>query len=86
MDLVYLAKAGNLSIGEEVPEGIKLIISESTLPEFFYDKTAPLAGPAGLEDAIRKGLLRKATDADVDAWVNAVVASTSNRDVPPILP
>jgi hypothetical protein len=84
VDLVYLAKAGNLSIGEEAPEGTTLITSESTHPEFFYDKTAPLAGPAGLEDAIRKGLLRKATDADVDAWVNAVVASTSNRDVPPI--
>jgi hypothetical protein len=28
--------------------------------------------------------LRKATDVDVDAWVNAAVANTPSRDVPPI--
>jgi hypothetical protein len=84
VDLVYLAKAGIIAIGDAVLAGTKLVTSASTPPEAFYDKTAPMAGPAGLEDAVRKGLLRKATDADIDAWVNAVVASTPSRDLPPI--
>jgi len=54
-------------------------------PESFYDKTAPLAGSAGLKEAVRKGLLREATDADADAWVKTVAKSNIHRkDVPPI--
>lgn len=82
VDLVYPAKNGDVVIGDPVPAGVKLITSESNPPESFLDTTAPIAGPAGLEDAVRKGLLRKATEADADAWVDAVDAYGPDRDVP----
>ena len=84
VDLVYLSKNGDILIGEPVPSGEKLIASESNPPESFHDKTAPIAGTAGLEDAVGKGLLRKATEADFDAWVDAVMANMPDRDVPSI--
>jgi hypothetical protein len=49
------------------------------------DAKAPLAGHAGLHHAVAKGLLRPATEADVDAWMavqRPVIAKTS--DLPPV--
>lgn len=83
-DLVFLAKNGVVHIGSPLPEGVTLASSPATPPESFYDRNAPIAGPAGLEDGVRKGLLRKATVADADEWVNAVIASTPERDAPPV--
>ncbi len=82
VDLVYPAKNGEVVIGDPVPAREKLITSESNSPESFHDTTAPIAGPAGLEDAVRKGFLRKATEADADAWVDALIANGPDRDVP----
>jgi uncharacterized protein YecT (DUF1311 family) len=84
VDLVYRSKNGEIVMGDPVPAGEKLITSESNPPESFYDRTALIAGLAGLEEAVRKGLLRKATGADVQAWVNAEIANAPKRDVPPI--
>jgi uncharacterized protein YecT (DUF1311 family) len=80
VDLVYLAKNGKAVVGDPVPAGEKLITSESNPPELFYDKTAPRAGRAGIKDAVRKGVLRKATDADADAWFNAQIANAPKTD------
>jgi uncharacterized protein YecT (DUF1311 family) len=80
VDLVYLAKNGKAVVGDPVPAGEKLITSDSNPPESFYDKIAPRPGRAGLKDAVRKGLLRKATDADADAWVNAEIANAPKPD------
>ena len=84
VDMVYLAKNGKIVIGEAVPADLELITSKATPPESFYDKTAPRAGSAGLEDAVQKGVLRSATEADVDAWIRAARANTPKRDAPPI--
>ena len=84
MDMVYVAKQDDILIGNSVPESTQLITSTFTTPESFYDRTAPLAGPAGIEDAVRKGLLRKATDSDIDAWLNALISNAPHRDVPSI--
>lgn len=75
VDLVYPAENGEVVIGDPVPAGEKLITSESNPPESFYDRTALIAGLAGLEEAVEKGLLRKATGADVEAWLNAEIAA-----------
>jgi hypothetical protein len=82
VDLVYPAKNGEIVIGDPVPPGEKLITTESNPPESFHDRTAPIAGEAGLEDAVQKGLLRKATEEDFEAWVDAVDAYGPDRDVP----
>lgn len=83
-DMVFLAKEGHIHVGSPLPEGSRLINSPAISPESFYDRNAPIAGPAGLEDGVRKGLLRKANAADADAWVNAVMANTPQPDAPPV--
>jgi hypothetical protein len=61
-----------------------LVTHPARPPESFRDVKAPLAGPAGLEEAVRNGHLRHATKADVEAWTDAVAESTARRDIPPV--
>lgn len=84
VDMVFPATKGNVVVGEQVPAGTKLLTSAETTSESFHDKSAPIAGPAGLEDAVRRGLLRKATAADAEAWSDAVAQNSPQRDVPPV--
>jgi hypothetical protein len=86
-DMVWPGKAGNADVlvGNPVGPGAKLLTSDTTSPMSFVDPDAPLAGRAGLAQAVAKGLLRPATEADVDAWMNAqrpVIARTG--DLPPV--
>jgi hypothetical protein len=83
VDLVYPASKGSVVIGERIAAGTRMLSSDAITVASFYDKSAPLAGPAGLKDAVRRGLLRKATAADADAWSDAV-AQNSRRDIPPV--
>lgn len=84
IEMVFPAAKGQVVIGERLQPETKLFTSTETTPASFYDKDAPIAGPAGLEDAVRKGLLRKATAADADAWADAVMQNFPQRDVPPV--
>lgn len=84
VDMVFPATNGKVVIGEPLAAGTTLVTSDAITPESFHDKTVPIAGPAGLEDAVRKGLLRKATAADAEAWSEAVLQNTPQRDLPPV--
>jgi hypothetical protein len=84
VDMVFPATNGKVVVGDPMPARTKLVRSSETTPESFYDKAAPIAGPAGLEDAVRRGLLRKATAADAEAWADAVLQSSPQRDIPPV--
>jgi hypothetical protein len=79
VDMIYPAQDGKVLVGRAIPAGVKLLTSSSASPASFHDTSAPLAGQAGLDDAVEKGLLRRATAKDVKAWTNAV-----NEDVPPV--
>ncbi len=83
VDMVYPASKGSVVVGERLAAGTRMVASDETTVASFLDKSAPLAGPAGLEDAVRRGLLRKATAADAEAWSDAV-AQNSRRDIPPV--
>lgn len=80
VDMVYPATDGRVVIGTAIP--VYATSSSGPSPESFRDKSAPLAGDAGLEEAVLKGLLRKATAADGEAWVDAVVQNSPQRDIP----
>lgn len=84
VDMVFPATNGKVVIGEPLATGTALVTSGAITPDSFHDKTARIAGPAGIEDAVRKGLLRKATAADAEAWSEAVLQNTPNRDLPPV--
>jgi len=80
-DRFFRASNGKVVVGEQISVGTKLLTSAETTPESFYDKSAPRAGTAGLEEALRQGLLRKATAADAQAWSDAVAQNAPQRDV-----
>jgi len=84
VDMVYPATNGKVDVGKPLPAGATLVRSAAITPESFYDNNAPIAGPAGLEEAVRKGLLRRATAADAQAWSDAVLQNSPPPDVPPV--
>lgn len=84
VDMVFPAIKGKVVVGLPLAAGTPLLTSSAVKPESFRDPVAPLAGPAGVADALKKGLLRKATAADAEAWVDAVLRNSPNRDIPPV--
>jgi hypothetical protein len=84
VDMLFRTKTDQVLVGEPLQTGTPLVTSNETTPESFHDKNAPLAGAAGLEEAVRKGVLRAATPADVEAWENALVQEWSQYDLPPV--
>ena len=82
VDLVYPAANGAAMVGEPVANMNNMVTHPASTPESFHNKSEPLAGAAGLEDGVRTGALRRATQADAQAWADAVAANTPNRDVP----
>lgn len=65
-------KDGRIVVGEKSFSLHDLKTSPNTPPDSFKDRHAPLAGIPGLEDAVRKGILRPATRADANAWERAM--------------
>jgi len=85
IEKVYIANQGSIRIGGRVPASLKLETSSHTPPSSYIDKNAPLAGPAGVADAVKKGLLRLATAKDMKDWKDAVrAATTPDPDLPPV--
>ncbi|MFT3806552.1 hypothetical protein [Arenimonas sp.] len=77
----YLVRNGSASLGEGTASGY--VTNNSRPPESFRDRAAPLAGEAGLRDAVAKGLLREARSSDLDAW-KAAYDTANRRDMPPL--
>ncbi|QTD44210.1 hypothetical protein [Ottowia testudinis] len=84
VEMVYPARDGRAALGDPLPEGVQLLTSSATPPDAFRDAKAPLAGPAGIQDAVRRGLLRPATSADADAWAQASARAAPKNDLPPV--
>ena len=81
VDAVTAANGGTATAGEAILPNSERKTSSDTPPESYVDKNAPLAGPAGVLDAVAKGILRHATDADGKAWEHAVLEKTPNAKV-----
>lgn len=77
----YLVQNGSASVGEGIASGY--VTNNSRPPSSFRDRDAPLAGEAGLRDAVAKGLLREARSSDIEAW-KAAYDTANRRDVPPL--
>ena len=85
VDLVYPGdSSGTIHVGKSTTSKIKFLTSSATPPESYRDTSQSLAGPMGLQSAVKSGHLRRATRADAEAWVNAIVKKTQDDDVPPI--
>jgi hypothetical protein len=82
VDLAYPVPGGTVIIGERIDNPSNLVTSSARTPESYRDRNAPKAGEAGLEEAVRKGQLRRAVPADAQAWADAKAGG--KRDVPPV--
>ncbi len=84
VDMVFFASAGKIVIGNPELKGAPMFTSRDNPPESFIDKSKPLAGPAGIRDAVAKGLLRPATQEDANAWASRKAQSLPKDSLPPV--
>lgn len=77
----FIANGGFVAVGSGGTSG--LITDATQPPGAFRDPDAPLAGEAGLREAVAKGLLREARESDLSAWQSAYDAARL-RDAPPV--
>ncbi|MDR2635279.1 MAG: hypothetical protein LBC08_00465 [Campylobacteraceae bacterium] len=63
VDMVYFVKNGIITIGSKINSD-EYISFKAKPTKSFHDKTKPLAGPMGIQDALNKKILRKATQDD----------------------
>src|SRR3546814_10035644 len=66
IDHVYLATQGRASVGTRIPPGTLLLTSGEATPDSYALKPAPRPGRAGLDDAIRAGEFRMASQPDLN--------------------
>lgn len=69
VDKFFPASGGHVLIGEPLPDGAELITNLESRVEDFHDPNKPLAGQAGLDEAEKKGLIKKATRNDVQEYL-----------------
>lgn len=77
----FIANNGFVAVGTATGAG--MVTDASQPPEQFRDRSAPLAGQAGLRDAVAKGLLREARTSDEQQWQTAYDAA-NKQDIPPV--
>lgn len=82
-DLVYIAKNGELQIGETLPNSATLHTSKNNPPEKHLDASIPKAGQAGINDALAKGILRPLRKDDIELW--ATEEAKLHKDHPKIV-
>ncbi|MCF6330898.1 MAG: hypothetical protein L3I99_05055 [Sulfurimonas sp.] len=88
--MVYYAENGNIVFGEQINEHTKLYASKDSLPDSFINKSSPLAGKAGLEDLVSKGMLRRSISSDINKWTKQKeeaykkILEAKNEELPPV--
>lgn len=84
VDVAYAARDGRAVIGA-LPPGAQLVTDATAKPVVeFQMKGAPPAGQAGIDAAVRSGVLRPATVADLRAWEAAGRRNGGAADIPRI--
>ena len=84
VDMVYFASAGKIVVGKPITKEEPLFTSQDVTPDSLVDKKKPLAGPAGIQDAVAKGFLRPATREDAEAWANRKSKLIPKDALPPV--
>lgn len=73
-------------LGEPLEEDTILISSEDTPVESFLMTDAPRVGHAGIEGAVKKGMLRPATQQDFDTWASAYIQNRESSSKKELFP
>lgn len=77
INMIYPVTEGKVLVGNDLTASTKLVTSSQITPASYRDITAPLAGKAGLEEAIKNGVLRLATSEDAETWANQVLQNSN---------
>lgn len=84
VDVAYVARDGRAVIGD-LPPGVPLVTDAAAMPvEDFQLRGMPPVGQAGIDIAIRDGILRPTTLADLNAWEAARQRNAEAPDIPRI--
>lgn len=84
VDVAYEARDGKAIIGQ-IPPGARLVTDASAKSvEDFQLKDTPPAGQAGIDAAMRSGILRPTTLSDLHAWEAAARRDMGAPDIPRI--
>lgn len=87
-NMVYLVGGGKSVLGSPLKQNEQLFSSADITIENIIDKKSPLAGPAGLKEALRKGILRVATQDDRETWIRLktrdVYKKSNKKDQDPV--
>lgn len=88
VNMVFPAKNGSVVVGTDISDSDSLITSGDTTPSSYNNKSAPLAGVPGLENAAKLGILRPATKEDAIKWAEAeqgnIVLIDKKQGIPPV--
>lgn len=83
INMVHFVKHGQVVVGELLPENAKLTQSPLVKPEHY--RRVELSGVTGLEQAVSRGVLRKATLDDARLWVDTISKEKApTKDFPPV--
>jgi hypothetical protein len=83
VDTVYLARDGVLTLGTSPGAASEWVGGSKDPLEAYVDKKAPQAGEAGLDAAVRNGLLRRANLGDAKQWQAELKRVAPSRGLPP---
>jgi len=72
IDEIFPVVNGQAVVGETLPAGVELITSTKLRQEDFHIPGNPLGDTAGLQEAIRKRQIRKASSGDIQKYLAAV--------------
>lgn len=86
VDQVYLSAKGTVVVGDALDKSVRLLTSKEVTPASLRRKNTPPAGKQGLEDALRKGVLREATEKDFLEWDTARQKRANGGVRPPDAP
>ncbi len=70
MDIASNAIKGSATIGVTLEKDDEIVTSNWKKVDSYFDSKAPLAGPAGVHEAVTKGILRSSTQEDIDAVID----------------
>lgn len=88
VEMVYYAEKGKILFGEQMKGNDVLYTSKDNPPSSFVDKSKPLAGKAGLNDLVSKGVLRKSSGDELTRWKTEKAyknpPKTKDEELPPV--
>lgn len=77
INMIYPTTDGKVLVGNQLTSSTKLVTSTEITPSSYRDMSTPLAGNAGIDEALKRGALRLATSEDAETWASKVLLGST---------